>query len=159
MLRPLLLRPPRRMKRVREKEKGCNQTWFLRTKHAGLASSVRVARNQGTSVDHCRHRSDCIFQTGAIAGSIRGAGRAKRSDLPERQVAAEDHIARLGEGFRHSSQQRSLGIASGTMCQDKPVTVRNLRSMQKSANVRVNRCVCKISDRDRTQDIILNRYY
>ncbi len=100
MLRALLLRPARRMKRVRQKQQSRDQFGLFCAKHAGLAPTVRMASKEQLAAREISQCCHSILQASAIAGRIRWAGRAERSDLPEREITAKNGVPTFGEGVR-----------------------------------------------------------
>jgi len=118
VLGALLLGPSRRMQRVGEQEQARDQIWLFSTKHARLASTIRMAGQADTAGGLLFHFCDCIFQAGPIAGCITGSGRPEGPHLPVRQIATQDCDSRSREGFCQGTKQRGLSIATRTVGQD-----------------------------------------
>src|SRR5579871_921053 len=89
MLRALLLGTARGMQRIREQEQAGGEIGFFGAEHAGLTSPIRMAANAYPSRDHFSDGGHCVFQTGAVACGVAGAGRPEGSYLAKREIAAE----------------------------------------------------------------------
>src|SRR5260370_11494090 len=130
-----------------------NAGLFLHVR-AKIPTSPRVREKWGTQ--SIFQRSNCILESGAIAGSVTGTGWAEGSRLAVGEVAAEHGIAGAGECVGQRDKQRSLGVASGTVGQDQSVAVGSCGEVQKSADRGIDREVSKIADGGVRQGNILN---
>ena len=122
VLRALLLRVARRMERIGEQQESAYQSRLFRTQHAGLASAVGMApqddsgfcgrvripasgnigRKRGT--ERGLYCGNCVLQSCPVPGGVAGTGRAERSRLPIRQIAAEHGDSGGGESIGQGPQ-------------------------------------------------------
>ena len=99
---------------------------------ASFDSPRRRLRRRGKV--NLSHSGDGVFQTGAVAGSVAGAGRAEGSGLAIGQVAAQDGETGGGESFSQSDQQGGLGVGAGAVGEDEAVAVGSLGRVQVAAD-------------------------
>ena len=141
MLRALLLEAAGRMQRIGEQQQAGNEIGFFGAEHAGLAAAVGMAAEEDAGfflrakipasgnpgqeggTQTLFHRGRCILESGAVAGSVSGAGWAERSSLTKRQIASQDGKSGGRKRFGQGAEQRGVGIPAGAVGEDEAVAI------------------------------------
>ena len=103
------------------------------------------------------HRRYGVFQSGAVAGCIAGAGRAVGSDLPVWQITAEHGKSDVRKGFGKRDQQRRICVRACAVREDEPPAGWGFGEMQPSSNFGIEGVVDKLADGCAEQAYILIR--
>jgi len=164
MLGALLFGLAGRVKGIGEKQEPGDQCWLFGAEHAGLASAIGVAAEEDRAVSwgipcithNFLYGCDCIFQAGAVAGAVGGAGRAEGSVLAVGEIAAEDGESAVGESIREGAEKRGLSVASGTVSEDERAGIGSFGRVQKADNVGVYGAVGEFADGELGHENILN---
>ena len=105
--------------------------------------------------DYLPERGDGVFQAGAVAGGVGGAGRAEGSGLTIGQIAAQDGEPGGAEGFGKSNEQGSLGVRASAVGKDDGVAVGRVGEMEEAADVGLDGGVGECADGSFGQGMIL----
>lgn len=133
-----------RVKWVGKQQKAISKLRFFCNKHAGLASAVGVASEEGSTGNELSHHGDGVGESLTVASGVAGTGRAEGTDLPEWQVAAQHSQAGCGESARQSNQQGRLAVRTGAVGEYEAMPVGLDWSVEEASDGRI---CCAIVER------------
>src|SRR5438874_11424355 len=136
MLGAQAVRLSRRVQRIREEQQSRDEIGLVGGEESGLPAAIGLAAEKDPSRHDATHRGDRLPEAGTVGGGAGGRGRAGRTALAERQIAAQHGKSGGAERFGRREEERRAAITAGAMRQYQPLIAGAARRMQKTANPR-----------------------